>query len=116
MTPSQRTSRAAEMAELYRSGLTYPEVGAHFGVGGVAVKRFLLRYAPEHRPRRSGRRRGVGTVPPRLELLARYQAGETLSEIAADIGRSRERVSVLLQRCGEDYSPRRGRPRKEQTT
>lgn len=85
----------AEIARLYRDGLTTYDIAKRFGVSPTPIRRALERQGVEVRP--SGKRpRWKNTPEQREQVMALYRQGIGVEKIAKQIGCRSEHISAVL--------------------
>jgi hypothetical protein len=98
-----------EIRRRYESGESLARIGEVMGVSGTSVGHAMIRAGIPRRPgpRPAGERRGPLRHLDVDEIRRRWEAGETVVEIARAIGASRGRVRLAMDRVGIDRRSRR---------
>lgn len=92
LTPQQRDQIAADAAARYRAGESWAQIAESHGVTGEHVRRLTIaRHDITYR--RWGRR----PVADLDEVVKRRDTGQTLNQIAGDLGCSRQAVRTALE-------------------
>ena len=92
--PRLSSTEERQLVGAYREGATFQEVADRFGVSYDLVSKTVHRIAPEALRSPRGRR----TLSSTPELLERWEAGETLSQLGRRYGISRQAVQQRIQR------------------
>jgi transposase-like protein len=100
---------AQQVAAEYRAGATCADLGRKYGVSHVTIRAWLRRLDVPVRGPKTPR---IWTPERTAEAVARYQRGESASQIAEDMGVSEAGVAYTLNR--EGISRRRPALRREQ--
>lgn len=111
ITPEQRADLSARGRELYEGGQGVVDVATILGQSTTTMRTLLIEAGTEMRSRRGARR--VKIEPTELaelrsEWARRYEAGETIRQIAVSAGHTRYRVHTQLQAAGVAFRQGRG--------
>jgi hypothetical protein len=98
-----------EVRRRYEAGESLAGIGEVLGVSGTTVRHAMIRAGIPRRPgpRPAGERRGPLRHLDVDEIRRRWEAGETVVEIAQAIGASRGGVRLALDRVGIDRRSQR---------
>ena len=88
------------LAERYIAGATYKQIADEEGLSISSVRAVILDSGVTPRPRGAPRQARPKDRVREAQIIARYTAGETLQQIADDIGVSRQRVCQIMDKAG----------------
>lgn len=115
---SRLTEQEKEEANrMWQAGVSLPTIARYFGIDRKAVQRAIVAYNPK-RDAVGNRRdpaspRLADNVRPHLpDIFGRYQAGETIEEMAAEYGVSPAYLHELLRTAGMPVRAMPGRGRR----
>jgi transcriptional regulator with XRE-family HTH domain len=95
-------SKRWEIASLYESGMTMPEVAKACGISAGWVSQIMKKLGVAARP--AGSRHGNHARVVRRSdyptIAARYKSGLTLEQVGAEFGITRERVRQIVKKAG----------------
>lgn len=101
LTPERRDEIAADAASRYASGESWQQIGARYGLSGEYIYR-LATARHDITYRRWGRRPAADPQ----DVSRRRDQGQTLAEIAAALGCSRQAVRTALEAAGKRSATR----------
>lgn len=101
-----------QIADRYAAGTRLDHLAAEHRVSWQKIKETIEQAGGTVRPSGGGHRKGTLTPEQLAEAVCRYQAGEGVESVAADLPVYKDRLAVLLREAGVTIRPPGGPGRR----